>query len=82
MRENIAITEASEKQSSSEKLLQSEDDNQMTQEDYEEIDEALKAIKAGKWDEFVAKRPYITEYLKKKEEHEQAQLKQSRFRCR
>ncbi|MDR3095427.1 MAG: N-6 DNA methylase, partial [Bacteroidales bacterium] len=34
-------------------------DDEMTKEEYEEIDAAIKAVKLGKWDEFVAKRPYI-----------------------
>jgi hypothetical protein len=33
--------------------------NQMTAEDFAEMNEALQAVKAGKWDEFAAARPYI-----------------------
>jgi N12 class adenine-specific DNA methylase len=34
-------------------------ENQITAEDLDEIDVAVKAVRQGKWDEFVAKHPYI-----------------------
>jgi N12 class adenine-specific DNA methylase len=40
--------------------LAAEDNNsRLTREDYREIDEAVKASKQERWDEFVAKRPYM-----------------------
>jgi N12 class adenine-specific DNA methylase len=53
-------------------------DNELTREELEEIDEAVKAARAGKWDEFVAKRPYINgkverEQLEKPEEKKEVQ---------
>ena len=42
--------------------------NELTPADYAEIDAAMRAVKQGKWDEFVAKRPYMNS--RKEEPHE------------
>jgi N12 class adenine-specific DNA methylase len=41
---------------------------ELTPEDLEEIDAAVKAVRAGKWDEFVARRPYMNGNATKPEE--------------
>ena len=40
-------------------MQQSEDPTELSAEDYEEINAAVEAIKKGKWEEFVAARPYM-----------------------
>ncbi|MDR0412221.1 MAG: N-6 DNA methylase, partial [Dysgonamonadaceae bacterium] len=42
--------------------------NQMTAEDFAEINAAVNAVKHNKWDEFVAERPYMTAGREKPEE--------------
>ena len=60
-REMDKMREEAERQSPHEHLPQPEDfNNRLTAEDWEEMNEALEAVKKGKWDEFVAERPYMT----------------------
>jgi hypothetical protein len=56
-----------------EDLRQPENPKELTPEDMEEIDAALEAVRKGKWNEFVAARPYITGSAQKPEEKQQAQ---------
>ena len=60
-REMGKMIEEAEKQSPHPYLPQPEDyGNPMTAEDFAEINAAVEAVKKGKWDEFVAERPYMT----------------------
>jgi hypothetical protein len=60
-REMEKMREGAEKQSPHSYLPQPEDfGNQITAADLEEISAAVEAVKKGKWDEFVAERPYMT----------------------
>jgi len=54
------ITQAEKEQREEERDPQPENyERQITEEEYEEIDAAVKAVRQGKWDEFAAKHPYI-----------------------
>jgi len=46
---------------------------ELSPDDYKEIDAAVRAVKQGKWDEFVAKRPYINGNKENTEEKPQEQ---------
>jgi N12 class adenine-specific DNA methylase len=49
---------------------------ELTQEDFEEIEAALKAVREGKWDKFVAARPYINGTTEKVEKANKVQTAQ------
>jgi hypothetical protein len=55
----IDESDEAERQPANRHLPQPEDSENISPEDMEEIEAALEAVKKGKWDEFVAARPYI-----------------------
>jgi hypothetical protein len=68
-----AMIEKAERESANGHLPQPEDSENISLEDMEEIEAALEAVKKGKWDEFVAARPYMTGSTQKPEEKPQTQ---------
>jgi hypothetical protein len=62
-----AMIDEAERQSANGHLPQPEDSENISPEDMEEIEAALEAVKKGKWDEFVAARPYMTGSAQKPE---------------
>jgi N12 class adenine-specific DNA methylase len=54
-----AMIDEAERQSANRYLPPPEDSENISPEDMEEIEAALEAVRQGKWDDFVAARPYI-----------------------
>ena len=66
----VMIEEAEQQQSKRENPPKPGDYNNLTIEDYKEIDMAVKAVREGKWDAFAARRPYINGKTISGNEHE------------